>query len=60
MHADNICVVESSKSSSVMLPVHTDNFESLSVAHVLNMKLTHYIDAHTYIVALSNFFVTST
>ena len=36
-HADNICVVESSKSSSVMHALHAYNFESLSTAHVLSM-----------------------
>ena len=36
-HADNICVVESSRSSSVMHALHAYNFESLSTAHVLSM-----------------------
>ena len=36
-HADNICVVESSKSSSVMHALYTYNFDSLSVVHVLSM-----------------------
>ena len=37
----NICVVESSKSSSVMPAVHTHNFDSISVAEeIIDLQKT--------------------
>ena len=58
--ADNICVVESSKSSSVMLPLHMHNFENIFVAeemiclqnhanclHVQTKLCAHILSMHT-------------
>ena len=39
--SDNICVVESSKSSSVMPAVHMHNFERISVAEIIIQVQNH-------------------
>ena len=39
--SDNICVVESSKSSSVMPAVHMHNFESISMAEIIILVRNH-------------------